>query len=115
MKLPARLLLAVLTLSIGSLTPIGSPQRALTNSQTSDRCVMTNTRTCHSCPTSMDGTPTPGSSCCMTQLGCCALYLTRTTPVLADIPLIGTVNLDDERAMARTQRPLIPPPRGGLS
>src|SRR4029450_12276893 len=115
MKLPARLLLAMLTLSIGSLTPIGSPQTALTNSQTSDRCVMTNTRTCHSCPTSMGGTSTSGSSCCVTQLGCCTLYLTRATPFLADIPLIGTVNLDDERAMARTQRPSVPPPRGAFS
>jgi len=36
-------LLAVLTLSIGFLTPIVSPQTGLTNPQTSDRCASVNT------------------------------------------------------------------------
>ena len=112
MKLPARLLLAVLTLSIGFLTPIVSPQTTLTNSQTSDRCASVNTGRCHGCPTSMgESTSAFGSSCCTTQSGCCALYFTRATPFSSRMQLIGRVGVRDEVVTTRVERPPFPPPR----
>jgi hypothetical protein len=116
MILPARLLLAALALSIGCLTPIVSPQTTLTNSRTSDRCASVNTGRCHSCPMTTGETSSAfGSSCCATQSGCCALYLTRATTFSAGVQLIGTVGVNDERATTRTQRPPVPPPRGAFS
>src|SRR5712691_5749280 len=77
MKPPARLFLAVLTLSIVALTPIVPPQLSLADSRTSDRCARINTGRCHSCPASMGESPSAfGPSCCATQSACCALYFT---------------------------------------
>ena len=116
MKLPARLLLAVLTLSIGFLTPIVSPQTGLTNPQTSDRCASVNTGRCHGCPTSMgESTSAFGSSCCTTQSGCCALYFTRATPFSSRMQLIGRVGVRDELGTTRVERPPVPPPRSLFS
>jgi hypothetical protein len=112
MKLPARLLLAALTLSISFLTPIGSPQTTLANPQASDRCASVNTGRCHSCPRSMgESSSAFGSSCCATQSGCCALYFTRATPFASRMQLIGTVGVRDEVVTTRVERPPVPPPR----
>ena len=112
MKLPARLLLAVLTLSIGFLTPIVSPQTTLTNAQTPDRCASVNMGRCHACPTSMgESTSAFGSSCCTTQSACCALYFTSATPFSSRMELIGRVGVRDEIVTTRVERPPVPPPR----
>jgi hypothetical protein len=116
MKLPARLLLAALALSIGCLTQAVPPQTTLTNSQTSDRCASVNTGRCHSCPMTMgETTSASASACCATQSACCALYLTRGTPFITGMHLIGTVGIRDERVMMRAERPPVPPPRALLS
>jgi hypothetical protein len=116
MKLPARLFLAVLTLSIGSLTPIAPPQMSLADWHTSDRCTSVNTGRCHSCPTTMDETTSASASPrCATQSSCCALYFTRATRFFADMHLIGTVGVRNERVTTRAQRPPVPPPRGAFS
>ena len=115
MKLPARLLLAVLTLSIGFLAPIVSPQTTLTNPQTSDRCASINMGRCHACPTSMgESTSAFGSSCCGTQSACCALYFTRATQFSSRMQLIGRVGVRDEVVTTRVERPPVPPPRRTL-
>jgi hypothetical protein len=112
MKLPARLLLAALALSISFLTPIGSPQTTLANPQASDRCASVNTGRCHSCPRSMgESSSAFGSSCCATQSGCCALYFMRATSFSSRMQLIGTVGVCDEAVTTRVERPPVPPPR----
>jgi hypothetical protein len=116
MNLPARLLLAALTLGVGALSPIVPPQIYLADSPTSDRCASLNTGRCHSCPmTTGQTTSAFASSCCATQTGCCALYLTRGTTFSVGVHLIGTVGVNDERVTTRTQRPPVPPPRGAFS
>jgi hypothetical protein len=113
MKLPARFLLAVLTLSIGFLTPVASPQTIFTNSETSNCCAIMNTGVCHSCPAAAaESTSAPGAPCCATQSGCFALYFTRTKTFSASVHLLGVIRVSDEPAITRTQRPPVPPPRG---
>lgn len=116
MRLPARFFLVVLSLSIGTLTPIVAPPISVAGSNVSDRCVKMDAGRCHSCPTNMtEATSTFGSSCCVTQSACCALYFTRVTPFCSRMQLIGTVGVNDVRGMTRTQRPPVPPPRGAFS
>src|SRR6185312_6726070 len=113
MKLPARLLLAALTLGVGALSPIVSAEASLPDSHASNCCVSENTDKCHSCIATMgDTTSALASSCCAAQSGCCALYFTRSTPFSISMQLLGVIGINDECATTRTQRPLIPPPRG---
>jgi hypothetical protein len=116
MKLPARLLLAVLTLCVGAFSPIVPPQMSLARSQTSDCCATVSNDMCHRCPVPVnDSTSTSGSSCCGSQLVCCALYLTKATPFAAHLHFLGTMGVKDERATTRATRPPVPPPRGMFS
>ena len=116
MKLPARLLLAALTLSIGALSPIVSPQNFLQNSDSSNCCASMSAGTCHRCPGTMGETTSAfASSCCVTQSACCALYLTKTTPFSTSMDLLCVVGVTDEHVTTRTQRPPVPPPRGVIS
>jgi hypothetical protein len=116
MKLPARLLLAALTLSVGALSPIVPAEVSLPNSHASNCCVSQNADRCHSCLTTMgDTTSALASSCCAAQSGCCALYFTRSTPFSTSMQLLGVIGINDEGATTRTQRPLVPPPRGAFS
>jgi hypothetical protein len=41
--------------------------------------------------------------------------LYATTPFSTSMQLLGVIGINDERATTRTQRPLIPPPRGSFS
>src|ERR1043166_4345129 len=116
MKLPARLLLAALTLSIGSLTPIVPPQMSLADSHVSDRCASMNTGRCQSCPPVTGATASAlGTSCCTIQSTCCALYFARAKPFIAGMHLIGTIGFSDERGTTRADRPPVPPPRCAFS
>ena len=111
-----RFFLAVLTLSIGTLTPIAAPPITLASSNVSDCCVKIDAAGCHSCPTNMTETASSfGSSCCATQSLCYALYFMRGAPFCSLMQLIGTVGINDVRGMTRTQRPPVPPPRRAFS
>src|SRR5581483_94191 len=113
MKLPARLLLAVLTLSVGAFSPVVPSQVALPNSESSACCPMVvNTGACHGCPMPVGQTTSAsGTSCCVTQSGCCALLLTKSPAFSARIQFLGVIGEKKERATARNQRPPVPPPR----
>ena len=50
MRLPARFFLAVLTLSIATLTPIAAPPSSLASSNVSDCCVKMDAAGWHRCP-----------------------------------------------------------------
>ena len=116
MKLPARLFLAVLMVSIGSFTPFMSAGTLPTDSRSSNCCASMNTDACHRCPTTMEvTTSTVGSSCCATQSSCCTLYFTRATPFFTSMHLIATVGVGDERGTTRAERPPVPPPRTRFS
>jgi hypothetical protein len=111
MKLPARLLLAALLLSVGSLTPIVPGETILAISRTSNCCASQNTGMCHSCPATMGF----ASSCCASQSACLALYLSKATPFSASVHPLGVIGVSDERATKRAERPPVPPPRSVFS
>jgi len=116
MKLPARLLLAGLTLGVSVLSPIAPAEVPTPDSHISNCCASQSMDKCHSCLVAMgETTPASASSCCTTQTTCLALYFSKATPFSTSMHLLGVIRVGDERATARTQRPLIPPPRGGLS
>ena len=116
MKLPARLLLVALTLSVGALSPIVPAEVSFPKSQTSGCCPAEEVATCNSCPTAMGQTPSSfASSCCSTQSTCCSLYFVRTTPFSVSMRVTGAVSFSDERATARAERPPVPPPRSQFS
>ena len=116
MKLPARLLLAALTLSIGALSPIVPPQVSFPKSEASDCCAIMNAGACHRCPGTMsDATSASASSCCTTQSECLALYFSKTTTFSRSMHLLGVVNVSDDHVTIRTHRPSVPPPRGMFS
>ncbi|MFZ0916043.1 MAG: hypothetical protein WAN04_04045 [Candidatus Udaeobacter sp.] len=116
MKLPARLLLAALLLSIGSLTPMEPGKTFLAISQTSNCCAGMHTSGCHGCLTSTGETSSGfGSSCCGMGSACFALYFTKVASFFAQIHLIGTIGVSDEHGTTLTQRPAVPPPRSVIS
>jgi hypothetical protein len=116
MKLPARLLMAALVLSIGSLTPVLSREMSLSTPHETNCCADINTGRCPSCPTNIGETNTGfGSACCTTQSVCCALYFTKAKVFVTPTQVIGTVGVNAERASARAQRPPVPPPRSVIS
>ena len=116
MKLPARLLLVALTLSVGALLPIVPAEVSLPKSQTPSCCPAEEVARCNSCPTTMGQTPSSfASSCCSTQSTCCALYFVRATPFSVSMRVLGTIGFSDERVTARAERPPVPPPRGQFS
>jgi len=111
-KPPARLLLAVLTLTVGAFSPIVPSQATLAISETSDCCATMNTGTCHGCPMPIGPTTSmSGSSCCATQSSCCVLLLTKSAEFSATIQFLGVISENEQRATTRTQRPPVPPPR----
>jgi hypothetical protein len=113
MKLPARLLLAALTLSIGFLAPMPPREVSLAIVHNSNCCADMNTGGCHSCPTNTGETNSGlASTCCTSQSGCCSLYFTKATSFLTAMQLIVVIGINDEHATVRTQRPRVPPPRG---
>ena len=114
MKLPARLLLAGLTLSIGALSPMVPPQMSFPKSVASDCCAIMNPGACHRCPGTMSDT-TSASSCCTTQSACLALYFSKATAFSTSMHLLGVVNVSDEPVTTRIHRPPVPPPRGEFS
>jgi hypothetical protein len=116
MKLAARLLMAALVLSIGSLTPVLSREMYLSTPHETNCCAEINTGRCHSCPTNAgERNPGLGSTCCTTQSVCCALYFAKAKVFVTPIQLIGRVGVNAEHASARPQRPPVPPPRDVIS
>jgi hypothetical protein len=116
MKLLARLLLVVLTISIGCVTPMLPGETASAISHKVTCCAEMNMDGCHSCPVNTGAThPRSASTCCTGQSSCLLLYLTGTTPLVTGMHMIGTVGLINARATARAQRPPVPPPRISFS
>jgi hypothetical protein len=112
MKLPARLLPALLVVGIGLFTVMPPGKVSPVVPQTSCYRNM-DMQGCEGCLSHTTGTSSGlGSTCCGTQSGCCSLYFTRATLFLTRMQLIGAVGIRDEHATVRAQRPPVPPPRG---
>jgi hypothetical protein len=115
MKLSARLLLAILALSIVSLTPVvpGAPSPTV---QQNKYCTdMNMVDACHRCPINPGATTSNSGTCCTAPAVCLLLYFSNPNAFAAQAQMIGTISLDNDRATARSQRPPVPPPRGEFS
>src|SRR4029453_8320187 len=102
MKLAARLLMAALVLSIGSLTPVLSREMSLSTPHETNCCADMKMGGCHSCPTDTGATHSGfASTCCTAQSVCCALYFSKPKAFVAPMQPIGTVGVNDQRVSAR--------------
>jgi hypothetical protein len=110
MKLPARLLLALLMVGIGLFTVMPPGKVALVVPQASC-CRDMDMQGCHSCLSHTGTSSALGSTCCANQSVCCSLYFTKATSFLTAMQLIGGVGISNEHATVRAQRPPVPPPR----
>jgi len=112
MKLPAQLLLAVLTVSLASLSPVLPGESAPTVQQKTccaDMTVDAGVRF----PINPGGTTT--ATCCTSSAVCLLLYFGNANAFAAEAEMSGTISVNDDRATARSQRPPVPPPRAEFS
>jgi hypothetical protein len=116
MKMAGRLLLCMVAISIGLVTPMQPDEPSTTVVHKTNCCTTMNMSDCRSCPINTSGTNSgSGSTCCTGQTGCLPLYVSDIARFVAGIRMIGKVGINDERGSARTLRPPVPPPRIAFS
>jgi len=108
MKLPARILFAVLAVSLASLTPV-LPGEPVPPVQQKMCCADMNMNGGTRCPINPGGTST--ATCCTAPAVCLLLYFGNANPFAAQSQLMGTIFVNDHRVTTRSQRPPVPPPR----
>jgi hypothetical protein len=113
MKLPARLLLAILTLSLASLTPVlpGEPIPPL--QQKTSCCADMNMDGGVRCPINPGGTST--ATCCTAPAVCLLLYFSGSNDFIPGVHSAGLRDSLNHRVTTRSYRPPVPPPRVSLA
>ena len=114
MKLPARLLLAVLAVSLASLTPV-LPGESVPPVQQKTCCADMNMDAGARCPINPGGTSSSSATCCTASAVCLLLYFGNANAFAVGAEMSGTVLMNDDRVTARFQRPPVPPPRAQFS
>ena len=115
MKLPAQLLLAVLTVSLASLTPV-LPGESVPPVPQKTCCADMNMDAGSRCPINPGGTSSTSSAmCCTGPAACLLLYFGSASAFAAGTEISGAVLVNDDRVTARFQRPPVPPPRAQFS
>jgi len=117
MRIPARLLLAVVVLGIGSLAPVLPDQAAPVVQQKSHCCADMNIDASgsHSCPLNRGANNSGCGSTCTTPAVCLLLYFGSVNAFIANTHLIGTISVSNASLFSRSQRPPVPPPRSVVS
>jgi len=113
-SVPARLLLAVLAVSLASLTPV-LPGEPVPIAQQKTCCVDVNMDAGVRCPINPGGTSSSSATCCTAPAVCLLLYFGNANAFAAGAEMSGTISVNDDRATARSQRPPVPPPRIAFS
>ncbi len=114
MKMPARLLLAVLAVSLASLTPV-LPGESIPIAQQKTCCADMNMDAGARCPINPGGASSSSAACCTAPAVCLLLYFGNAYAFAAGAAMSGTVLVNDDRVTARSQRPPVPPPRAEFS
>jgi len=114
MKLPARLLLAALALSLASLTPV-LPGESVLPVQHKTCCADMNMDAGVRCPINPSGTTSSSAACCVGPSVCLLLYFGNANAFAAGTEMSGTISVNDDPVTARSQRPPVPPPRLAVS
>jgi hypothetical protein len=112
MKLSAQLLLAVLTVSLASLTPV-LPGESAPTVQQKTCCADMNMDAGVRCPINPGGTTS--ATCCTSPAVCLLFYLGNANAFAAEAQMSGTISVNDDRVTARSNRPPVPPPRAEVS
>src|SRR6266403_2185065 len=114
MKWLARLLLAVFTVSLASLTPV-LPGESAPTVQQKTCCADMNMDSGARCPINPGGASSSSATCCTAPAVCLLLYFGNANAFAAGTELSGTISVNDDRVTARSQRPPVPPPRAEFS
>src|SRR6266513_3328514 len=110
MKLPARLLLAVLALSLASLTPV-LPEESVLPVQHRTCCADMNMDAGLRCPINPSGTSSSSAACCVGPSVCLLLYFGNANAFAAGTEMSGTISVNDDPVTARLLWTPLPPPR----
>jgi len=110
MRLSIRLFLAVLAISLASLTPV-LPGESVPPLQQKTCCADMNMDAGIRCPINPGGTTSSSATCCTAPAVCLLLYFGNVNEFAAGTEMTGTILLNDDLVTARSRRPLIPPPR----
>lgn len=113
MKLPARVVLCALTISIGLLSPIMPSEMPGVVSDQTDRCAyqVTSSQCCRSESQPTASSSATRSNCCSGQVCCVVLYVVSAAYLLD--PMLAGERIGEiaQHASERIQRPPVPPPR----
>lgn len=116
MKVTVRLLFVLLTVSLGSLTPIVPGQIVPSPQSKTNCCADMNAVAGQRCPLNPTGnSSTSGSTCCVSPSTCVPLCVNSGDGFAGPSETIGPVFVNNDRVSARSQRPPVPPPRSAFS
>ncbi len=115
MKLPARLLFALLAINLAALTPVVPAASVIVVKQKHACCADVNVKDGVRCPINSGSTTPSTAACCSGPAACLCLYFGNTNPFSAQTQLSGAISFNNVRSTARFQRPPVPPPREAVS
>jgi hypothetical protein len=113
MRLPARLLLAVLAVSLASLTPVLPGESVPPVQRKASCCADMNMDAGQRCP--INPGSTSSAACCTGPSVCLLLYFGNGDAFSAQTQMIRSISISNDRVTTRSQRPPVPPPRSVVS
>src|SRR5438105_5563347 len=113
MKLPALLLLAVLAVSLASLTPVLPGESVPPVQRKASCCADMNMDAGQRCP--INPGATSSAACCTAPSACLLLYFGSGDAFAAQTQMIRAISVNNDRVITRSQRPPVPPPRSAVS
>jgi hypothetical protein len=113
MKLPARLLFVILTLTLASLSPV-LPDDSVPSLEHKTRCCADmNMDGGARCPINPGGTS--AATCCTMPAVCLLLYFSGSNDFVPGMLSAGLHDSANNRVTTRSYRPPVPPPRASVS
>jgi len=110
MRLSSRLLFALLAINLAALTPVVPGESAPVVQQKHFCCADMNVNGGVRCPINSGST-----TCCSGPAACLFLYFGNANLFSAQTQLSGAISMNNDRPIARSQRPPVPPPRIAFS
>jgi len=115
MRLPARLLFVLLAINLAALTPVVPGESTPVVQQKHYCCADMNVNGGVRCPINSGSTTPSSATCCSGPAACLFLYFGNAKLFSAQTQVGGAISLNNDRPIARVQRPPVPPPRSQFS
>jgi len=115
MTTSARMLFALLAISVASLTPVLPSDPVPTVQQKRFCCADMNMDAGQRCPINPSGTTSSSSLCCTGPAVCLPLYFSGSNDFIPGMLSANHLDSFNLRVTARSQRPPVPPPRVSLA